>query len=69
MPYYRSRNEEEIRKPKKRYYKEDECDWEEEEEDDRDDRKCPKPPCICKFECPFKVIVKLVPCDDRKRPM
>jgi hypothetical protein len=72
MPYYRNGDEDYPRKPKMRYDKDCEHKWEEDEDEDEDmmeDRKCHKRPCVCEFECPFKVIVKLIPCEEHKRRM
>jgi hypothetical protein len=74
MPYYRSGNDEYRRKPKMNYEKDYEPNMDDEEEEDTEKEpmkepakeKKPYPPkkhdCFCKVECPFKVIVKVVPC-------
>jgi hypothetical protein len=66
MPSYRNANNEYSRKPKMKY----ESDYEPEMDGEEEEMKKEKKPCICKIECPFKIIVKVVPgdCDDHKRP-
>jgi hypothetical protein len=66
MPNYRNADDEYCRKPKKCYEREYEPEDDNEEEDKNDDRKCEKKPFFCKLECPFKIIVKVVPCEDKK---
>lgn len=66
MPNYRTGNDEYYRKPKMNYKREYEPEEDGYEEDMMEERNYSKKPCICKVECPFKVIVKIIPCDDRK---
>ena len=73
MPSYRNSNEEYYRKPKPSYEKEYEPEMDDEDDEMEEDRKCKK--AICEVECPFKIVVKVIPCDchkrcdDHKRPM
>lgn len=66
MPNYRTGNDEYRRKPKMSYepeaYDEDE---DMEEEPVKEHKPCPKKH-FCRVECPFKIIVKVVPCDEHK---
>mgnify|MGYP001084727364 CR=1 FL=1 len=82
MPYYR-RNDEDMRdEPKYREDKrswddkrdwDDEKEWEDEEEEMRRPKKEQKKhPCFfdekkCKVECPFKIVVTLVPIEEHRR--
>lgn len=73
MPSYRSSGDEYRRMPKTNWdyaHKPEEDDDDDEEQDDmpmKEPAKEMKPSpkkqqCICKVECPFKVIVKVIPC-------
>jgi len=70
---YKFREEKKDWEEEKDY--DEEKDWEEEEDGDFEEydkrKKEPKKPCFfeekkCKFEFPFKVIVKVVPIDDHR---
>lgn len=76
MPSYRSGSDDYVvRKPKvtpdKVYYEPDMDDGE--EDDMMEEKKNCKKPCFCKVEVPFKVLVKVIPCEERehecKHPM
>lgn len=71
MPSYRTGtgNDEYRRKPKMSYESDLEPEVDDEEEEEVAEKKPMKKPSLCKVECPFKIIVKVVPgdCDDHKR--
>lgn len=69
MPSYRSGNDEYRRKPKMSYESDPETEMDGEEDDSVEEEKPEKKQCICKVECPFKIIVKVVPCCDHKHFM
>lgn len=66
MPYYRCGNDDYFRKPKMEYESDFEPEYDDEEEDKKDCMKHEKKHCFCKVECPFKIIVKLVPGEEKK---
>lgn len=82
MPYYRSQgygaSPDRFKRDSCRWPKDEddkpECEEEEEEEDMewedmREPKKEPKnkqETAICKLECPFKIVVKVVPCEHER---
>ena len=68
MPNYRNGNDEYTRKPKMRYendYDEPEYEYDDEEDECEKEKKDEK--CRCRMnECPFTVIVKIIPCQEKK---
>lgn len=72
MPNYRNGGYEKPRRPMSRDEQERKYmykpEWDGEEEDIREDRKPVMRPCPQKFLFPFMVEVRVIPCDDHKRP-